>query len=140
MNFPIEIHEKFMKMAVEVGLKPEDVDEKFTHGHGHGGQKVNKSANCVELTHHPSGITVRFQHHRGLHQNRKEAWELLILKVEEHHKGEESQLAHERFKIRRQKQRRTRRSKEKVLKEKHERSEIKENRAKTIGENETTIS
>ncbi len=126
MNFPIEIHQKYHLMAEAIHFNPADVVEHHTRGHGHGGQNINKATNCVELTHQPTGIIVRYQHHRGLLQNRKEAWELLILKIEEHVKGEQSQMAHERFKVRKQKQRRSRRSKEKTLEEKHERSEIKE--------------
>ncbi len=112
-------------MAKEINFDAQDVEEHFTRGGGHGGQKVNKSTNCVELTHEPTGITVRYQHHTGLHQNRKEAWELLIVKLEEHIKGEKSELASKRHKIQKQKQRRSRRSKEKMLEEKRQRSEIK---------------
>ncbi len=125
MDFPADIGEKYRRMAMEIGMKGEDIEERFTHGSGHGGQNVNKAVNCVELTHRPTGIIVRYHHHRGLHQNRKEAWELLILKLEEHHKGEESELARERFKIRRQKQRRSRRAKEKMLEEKRQLGETK---------------
>lgn len=126
MNFPVEIGAKFQKIAKAIKLKPEDVEESFTRGGGHGGQKINKSTNCVELHHKPTGIDVRYQHHRGLHQNRKEAWELLIIKVEEHIKGKASSLAQKRHKIQKQKQRRSRRAKEKMLKEKRHRAEIKE--------------
>lgn len=132
MDFPVEIGHKYQLMAQDVRLLPSDVEEHFTHGGGPGGQKVNKAVNCVELTHKPSGITVRYQHHRGLQRNRKDAWELLILKVEEHHKGEESQLARERFKIRKQKQRRSRRAKEKILEEKRQRGDLKETRKEVI--------
>lgn len=134
MNFPVEIHHKYQQIAAEIGLDPGDVEEAFTRGHGHGGQKVNKSSNCVELHHNPTGIDVRYQHHRGLHQNRKEAWELLISKVEEHVRGIASQLGQKRHKIQKQKQRRSRRSKEKMLQEKRERSEVKEFRKNITGE------
>lgn len=126
MNFPVDIGDKFQKIAKLIKLNPEDVEETFTRGGGHGGQKINKSTNCVELRHEPTGIDVRYQHHRGLLRNRVEAWELLISKVEEHVKGKESQLAKKRHKVQKQKQRRSRRSKEKMLEEKRKRSEIKE--------------
>ena len=129
MNFPIEIQDKYEKIAKEIGFDPEDVEEHFTRGGGHGGQKINKSTNCVELHHKPTGIDVRYQHHRGLQQNRKEAWELLIVKVEEQVKGEESELATKRHKIQKQKQRRSRRSKEKMLEEKRRTSKLKASRA-----------
>lgn len=126
VNFPVDIGAKYEKIAKAIRLKPEDVEENFARGGGHGGQKINKTTNCVELRHEPTGIDVRYQHHRGLRQNRKEAWELLIVKVEEHIKGKASSLAQKRHKIQKQKQRRSRRSKEKMLEEKRKRAEIKE--------------
>ena len=126
MKFPVDIGQKYQKIAKEIGCNPKDVEEHFTRGSGHGGQNINKSTNCVELHHKPTSINVRYQHHRGLQQNRKEAWELLIVKVEERIKGKESELASKRHKIEKQKQRRSRRAKEKMLEEKRKRSEIKE--------------
>lgn len=126
MEFPIEIGHKFQEIAKEITFKAEDVDEHFTRGSGHGGQSINKSTNCVELHHKPTGIDVRYHHHKGLLRNRKEAWELLIAKVEEHKKGKLSAMGQKRHKIQKQKQRRSRKAKEKVLEEKKKRSEIKE--------------
>ncbi len=111
----------------------EDIEEHHTRGGGHGGQKINKSTNCVELTHEPTGITVRYQHHRGLHQNRKEAYELLIDKIEEEQLGAKSELAQKHHKVEKQKQRRSRRSKQKMLEEKHHQSDKKDARKK-VGE------
>jgi protein subunit release factor B len=130
MNFPIDIHDKHQKIAKKIGFDPADVEEHFTRGSGHGGQNINKSTNCVELNHEPTGTNVRYHHHRGLQQNRKEAWELLILKVQERVEGDESELSKKKHKIQKQKQRRSRRSKEKMLDEKKQRSEIKEARKK----------
>ncbi len=41
----------------------------------------------MELTHKPSGVKVRIDHHRHLSANREEAWGLLIEKLEEHTVG-----------------------------------------------------
>lgn len=38
-----------------------DISEKFVLGWGPGGQKINKTANCVFLTHTPTGISVKCQ-------------------------------------------------------------------------------
>lgn len=116
-------------MAKEIKFNPADVEEHHTRGGGHGGQKINKSTNCVELFHKPTSIKVRYQHHRGLLQNRKDAWELLIIKVEERIKGKQSALATKRHKIEKQKQRRSRRSKEKMLEEKKRTGKLKASRA-----------
>ncbi len=91
MHFPIELPEHILALAAEWKILPEDIEEFHTHGGGHGGQNLNKSTNCVELTHKPTGTTVRHQHHRGLLQNRIEAYELLIQKIAE----ESQKKAHE---------------------------------------------
>ena len=128
MHFPVDISDTHLQISSELSINSEDIDEHFTSGHGPGGQKKNKSRNCVELTHRPTGITVRFQHHRGLHRNRVEAYELLILKIEEQTKGIASELGQARHKIEKQKQRRSRRVKEKMLAEKRMESGKKETR------------
>jgi len=132
MEFPDDLQHKYLGKIKELEIKLEDIEEHHTHGGGHGGQKINKSTNCVELTHHPTGITVRFQHHRGLHRNRKEAYELLIDKIEEEMLGMESEMAQKHHKIEKQKKRRSRRAKERMLEEKRKRSEIKEARKRII--------
>ena len=132
MDFPIDLTPKFLELATELKVKPEDIDEHFTRGGGPGGQKINKTSSCVELTHTPTDTTVRVQKHREQSANRISAYKLLLLKIEENIKGKESALAQKRFKIRKQKQRRSRKSKEKMLEEKHHRSDIKETRKNII--------
>jgi hypothetical protein len=53
---------------------------------------------------------------------------LLILKIEEKEKGEESRIQKEAFKIRKQKQKRSKRAQAKVLDEKGKRGDVKEGR------------
>lgn len=128
MEFPVELPESSLKIAKELNIQPEDIEEHFTRGGGPGGQKINKTSSCVELHHIPTGTDVRVQKHREQSKNRISAYKLLILKVEEQIQGKESALQQKKFKIRKQKQRRSRKSKEKMLQEKHHRSEIKEQR------------
>lgn len=128
MNFPVDLSPALVALASELKLDPNDVEESFIRGRGHGGQKINKTASTVQLVHKPTGIEVRMQKHREQSKNRLSAWKLLILKLEEKEKGEESQLAREAYKIKKQKQRRSRRSKEKMLAEKHERGDVKASR------------
>ncbi len=115
MPFPDDLPEALRTEALSLGLRPEDVDERFIRGSGHGGQKINKTASCAQLFHHPTGIEIRCQDHREQHKNRLSAWKRLILKVEERVKGAESTLAREAFKIRKQKARRSRKAQNKVL-------------------------
>ena len=100
-------------------------------GGGKGGQKINKTASCVQLKHLPSGITVKCQKHRSQSANRLSAYKLLIAKIEEIKLGKESEKAKKIYKLRKQKKRRSKKAKEKMLAEKKKRSEIKESR-KTV--------
>lgn len=128
MSFPIDLPQGLQKLAAELGLDPNDVEESFVRGSGKGGQKVNKTSSAVQLLHRPTGIEVKTQAHREQARNRMIAWKLLVLKLEEKIKGKDSKLQKEIFKIRKQKARRNRKSKEKMLEAKHHRSEIKEAR------------
>ncbi len=128
MNFPIELPPDRLKMAEEIGLKPEDVEENFVRGSGKGGQKINKTSSAVQLIHRPTGMEVKVQEYREQSKNRLSAWKLLILKYEEKIKGAESKIQQEQYKIRKQKQKRTKRSKEKMLADKQNRGDVKEQR------------
>lgn len=60
-----------------------DLVEKFVHGSGPGGQKINKTASCVYLHHLPSGIEVHCQESRSRDRNRSIARERLCQLIEE---------------------------------------------------------
>jgi protein subunit release factor B len=126
--FPVDLPPPLLAKAAELGLRMEDVDEQFIRGGGHGGQKINKTASCVQLRHLPTGIELRCQKHREQSKNRASAWKLLILKLEERVKGKESALSQKLFKLRKQKKRRSRRAKEKMLEAKRQRGDTKEMR------------
>ncbi len=53
-----------------LGLAERDLEEKFVRGGGKGGQKVNKTNNCVCLTHAASGIVVKCHRERERETNR----------------------------------------------------------------------
>ena len=132
MSFPVDLPPPLLVLAEELGLQPEDVEEQFTRGTGKGGQKMNKTSSVVQLLHRPTGIEVKMQRHREQSKNRLSAWKLLILKLEERVKGKESKQAQAIFKIRKQKARRSKKAKEKMLVEKHHRGEIKEGRQSVL--------
>lgn len=129
MAFPPELSSHLLEKAEELGVFAEDIEESFVVGGGKGGQKINKTASCVQLKHIPTGIMLRCQKHREQSKNRLSAYKLLILKIEEKVKGEESELAKKIHKIRKQKQRRSKKAKEKMLKAKAQRSDLKQSRA-----------
>lgn len=128
MPFPVDLAPDLLALAEELKLQPEEVEERFVRGSGHGGQKINKTSSVVQLIHLPSGIEVKMQKHREQSKNRLSAWKFLILKLEEKEKGEESRITKAAFKIRKQKKRRSKRAKEKMVGEKRDRGVIKEHR------------
>jgi protein subunit release factor B len=108
-----------------LGILEEDLDESFIHSGGKGGQNVNKVATCVVLVHRPSGLAVKCQRERTQGANRLIARQLLADKNEEERLGKASARAQAAEKIRRQKRRRSRRAKEKILRAKHAQSHRK---------------
>jgi peptide chain release factor len=116
------------KMA-ELGIREEDVIERFIRSRGHGGQNVNKVATCVYLKHVPTGIEVKCQQERSQALNRFFARRILAEKIETMILGKESEQQQRIQKIKRQKRRRSRRAKEKVLEFKHITSQKKRARS-----------
>lgn len=125
MNFPVDLTEVFLLKAQQLGVKADDIVESFVRGSGAGGQKINKTSSTVVLKHLPTGIEVRCQKYREQSNNRLSAYKLLILKIEEKIRGDQSTLAKKIFKLRKQKQKRSKRAKEKMLREKKLRGEVK---------------
>ncbi len=108
-----------------LGIRESDLMEEFVKGSGAGGQKINKTSVAVSLRHPPTGISVRCQESRSQALNRFLARRLLVEKLEAKIFGEKTEARRLQEKIRRQKRRRSRRAKEKMLAGKHHRSQIK---------------
>lgn len=70
-----------------------EIDEKFLHGSGPGGQKINKTSSAVQLKHHATGLVIKCQETRSRTHNRKLARQILGEKLEEMEKGEQSRTA-----------------------------------------------
>ena len=83
-------------------------------GSGPGGQKINRSANCVRLQHRPTGLEVRVQETRSQALNRFYARRRLCELLEEEQLGRQSPKALLETKRRKQKQRRKRRSRSRI--------------------------
>lgn len=93
-----------------LGISENDLEERFIHGQGSGGQKVNKTSSTVQLKHLPSQIEVKVQASRSQALNRYVARMRLADKMEERKLGKSSCRQKNLFKLRRQKQRRYRRA------------------------------
>lgn len=123
-----EKEQQLLERMKKWNLREEDIRENFVRSQGKGGQKVNKTASCVMLVHIPSGISIKCQKERSQAMNRFIARRMLCDKIEARELGRMSAERQRIEKIRRQKKRRSRRGKEKMLKNKHERGVIKEMR------------
>ena len=78
MALPIQIVERLARL----GIRPEDVNERFVRGTGPGGQKINKTSSTVWLRHEATKTEVRCQAQRSQSANRLKAWEDLCDKLE----------------------------------------------------------
>ena len=96
-------------------LFEKDVTEKFVRSSGPGGQKVNKTSTCVLLTHAPSGSSVKMQKTRSQPLNRYYARIRLCEIIEQNLLGKQSPQSKKINKIRKQKDRRKRRTSSKPL-------------------------
>lgn len=127
MSFPVspskqkELEERFQRL----GLREDDLKESFVRSSGAGGQNVNKVSTCVVLVHVPSGVEVKCQKTRSQVLNRYYARKIICEKLEFKFFQEKSEKQNQIEKIRRQKRKRSRRAKEKLLQDKHHRSKIK---------------
>ncbi len=112
INFPIS--EEKLKWLIEkmnsLGIKEEDIEEKFVRSSGKGGQKVNKTSSCVYLRHIPTGIEVKCMKERSQSLNRFFARRELIKKIERLY-GLKSKEDIKRERIKKQKDKRKRRAK-----------------------------
>ena len=118
-----------------LGIHEDDLEESFVTSQGKGGQNVNKVATCVVLFHRPSGVRIKCQQERSQGLNRYLARKQLADKIEAAKLGALSKRQQDIERIRRQKRRRSRRAKNRMLADKHARAAVKSLRAR-VGSDE----
>jgi protein subunit release factor B len=83
IHFPVsEEKNRWLRERMEaLGVREEDIEEKFIRSSGSGGQKVNKTSTCVYLRHNPTGIEVKCMKERSQSLNRFLARRELVEKI-----------------------------------------------------------
>src|SRR5687767_10140492 len=112
-NISTEKQAELARLFERLGIREEDLLEKFVRSSGPGGQKVNKTSSAVYLKHVPSGMEVKVQSARSQALNRFNARRLLAKRMEDERLGKQSAEAARVEKIRRQKRKRSKRAKNK---------------------------
>src|SRR5581483_1413496 len=125
--FPVssEKENQLAQRMAALGVREADIEESFVRSGGHGGQNVNKTSTCVMLLHRPTGLQVKCQETRQQALNRFIARRLLLDKIEQKQKGFVAAQRAEIERIRRQKRKRSRRAKNKMLADKARQSDKK---------------
>lgn len=120
--------EQLARRMAALGVRESDIEESFVRSGGHGGQNVNKTSTCVMLLHRPTGLQVKCQATRQQGLNRFIARRLLLDKIEERQTGQVAAEKSRVEKIRRQKLKRSRRAKARMLADKSHHAEKKAGR------------
>ena len=118
----------------ELGVRPEDLTERFTCARGPGGQHVNRSATAVQLSHGPSGLDVRAEGERSQLANRVAARERLIERLEQAREAEEQARKAAQSRRRAQHRRPSRGARKRNVAAKRRRGEVKRMRGKVRGD------
>ncbi len=129
-DFPDIVEAPLRARFVSLGVRPEEVEERFVRGAGAGGQKINKTSSTVWLQHRPTGIEVRCQRERSQTVNRQLAWAELAEKLAWRRQESANQAQAARELVRRQKRQKSRGQKLRMIQTKKHRAGIKARRGR----------
>ncbi|MFO7675796.1 MAG: peptide chain release factor-like protein [bacterium] len=99
----------------ELGIREEDLEERFVRASGPGGQNVNKVSTAVWLRHRPTRVEVKLQEERSQALNRYRARAVLCERVEADVLKRRTEERARVARLRKQKRKRSKRAQEKVL-------------------------
>ena len=72
---------------IDIGIDSSDLRIDTYKSSGAGGQHVNTTDSAVRITHLPTGIVAESQENRSQHRNRARAMEMLLARVNSHHRN-----------------------------------------------------
>ena len=130
MTLPSQILEKLAAL----GVRLDDVEERFIRGAGPGGQKINKTSSTVWLRHGPTGVEVRCQRERSQGANREVAWAELVAKLQGRKTRALAALVDAREEERRRTRQKSRRQKVRMIQSKKHRAKHKARRGRVGGD------
>lgn len=114
----------------ELGVRVEELVERFVRAGGPGGQHVNRTATAVQLQYPPSGIEVRAEGERSQLRNRIAAREQLIARIEKARAEAEAARIAAREKKRRQHRRPPPGARKQMVATKRQRGVVKRTRSR----------
>jgi len=130
MTLPSQILEKLAAL----GVRLDDVEERFIRGAGPGGQKINKTSSTVWLRHGPTGVEVRCQPERSQGANREVAWGELVAKLQARKTQALAAVVDAREAERRRTRQKSRRQKVRMIQSKKHRAKHKARRGRVGGD------
>jgi protein subunit release factor B len=116
--FPEILDSALRQRLHALGVRPEDVEERFVRGTGAGGQKINKTSSTVWLRHGPTGVEARCQDGRSQSDNRLQAWTQLGAKLAGRRAAASAQVRSERQAQRRRTRQKSRGQKARMVDDK----------------------
>ncbi len=125
-----EKQQALQKRMEALGIREDDLVEKFVLGSGSGGQKINKTNSCVYLRHEPTGIEIKCQRERSRSLNRHLAREELCDRIEGERQAKAEARIQRREKARRRNRRPSKAARKRAVEGKRRRAVVKKLRGK----------
>ena len=133
-DFPDFVEAPLRARFVSLGVRPEEIEERFVRGTGAGGQKINKTSSTVWLQHRPTGVEARCQRERSQTVNRLLAWTELAEKLEGLRQSAANSAQAARELARRQKRQKSYGQKIRMIETKKHRAKNKSGRGRVSGD------